>query len=477
RLLWRKPRKDLRDKLERNRREARVEFTRAIVGCATKWASSRQGRREARRDAAENHILWRLQTRVRRALQPFLPAFGVGKRAALLRCARRAKPDLREERESALSSCLPIPRLLRKVPVQQGKKGTAACTTWRDWLTAFSKIKSRSIPSPYTPRMDSVIAFLARMDSRIDGIHARLAAIETRQTVFEQVIKSQLIQVSSDAQKARFHALEVLKSHTRVQCTHAELKRELQYLTNPHRKFYTRFPQLPRELMGEIFIWMEPTKVLRYRRLARAFNECIMTKQFARPLMQRTCLPCTDEWNSLIAQKTCRFEILWPESFREACVEVMLQHVTTVDLDHQPVGIALPNSLIEQTQLVSLSLRNTRIFGQVPLNIGHLINLTDLDLGNNQLIGQIPFSIGLLVNMSALRLDSNPFDAGPIPDEFSNLSKLRFLNVCNTNRTGALPQWLGGTMKLLEELRLSHNKFSGSLPSSFGNLSQLLVLR
>ena len=54
-----------------------------------------------------------------------------------------------------------------------------------------------------------------------------------------------------------------------------------------------------------------------------------------------------------------------------------------------------------------MSLSHNQLLGEIPKEIGKLINLHQFDLSNNQLIGEIPKEIGKLTNLEYLFLNNN----------------------------------------------------------------------
>lgn len=93
-----------------------------------------------------------------------------------------------------------------------------------------------------------------------------------------------------------------------------------------------------------------------------------------------------------------------------------------------------------------------------------------VQLSRNQLSGDIPPEIGAMVNLSLLHLDGNRL-TGMLPAEISRLP-LVVLNVSRNNISGAIPSEIGRIL-CLEMMDLSYNNFSGELP---GTLSQLTDL-
>ena len=117
------------------------------------------------------------------------------------------------------------------------------------------------------------------------------------------------------------------------------------------------------------------------------------------------------------------------------------------------------------TGLETLILSNNQLTGEIPVELGSLVNLTQLTLNNNQLTGEIPAELGRLSNLTTLRLENNGL-TGAIPAALGNLAKLTELTL-NTNRlTGPVPLELGG-LSNLETLYLDNNRLSGEFPRSW----------
>ena len=87
----------------------------------------------------------------------------------------------------------------------------------------------------------------------------------------------------------------------------------------------------------------------------------------------------------------------------------------------------------------SLNLSGSGLIGEIPPEIGNLVNLTYLFLYNNQLTGEIPPEIGNLTNLTHLFLDNNQL-TGEIPIEICDLVNLTFLFLDNNQLTGEIPE-------------------------------------
>ena len=97
-----------------------------------------------------------------------------------------------------------------------------------------------------------------------------------------------------------------------------------------------------------------------------------------------------------------------------------------------------------------LNLRDNRLSGELPPELGDLRNLRELILRDNQLTGEIPLELGNLANLEVLSLVGNRL-SGPIPREFGELTGLR-------------------------ELRMRGNGLSGEIPSTIANLTNLRLI-
>ena len=88
--------------------------------------------------------------------------------------------------------------------------------------------------------------------------------------------------------------------------------------------------------------------------------------------------------------------------------------------------------------------------GEIPSELGSLVNLELLELNTNQLTGEIPSELGSLVNLRTLWLNDNQL-SGEIPPELGSLSSL-------------------------EKLVLSYNELTGEIPASLASLANLTLL-
>ena len=125
------------------------------------------------------------------------------------------------------------------------------------------------------------------------------------------------------------------------------------------------------------------------------------------------------------------------------------------------------NYSIENT--TELYLSYSELYGEIPSEIGNLINLETLNLSYNQLTGPIPPEIGNLINLGTLNLSNNQL-TGPIPPEISNLINLRTLVLKDNQFIGQIPLELEN-LSSLQSLRLENNQLNGEIPETLCNLN------
>ncbi|KAG6725935.1 hypothetical protein I3842_02G055000 [Carya illinoinensis] len=81
---------------------------------------------------------------------------------------------------------------------------------------------------------------------------------------------------------------------------------------------------------------------------------------------------------------------------------------------------------------------NNCLGGNVPIEIGHLLQLHVLNLSHNSFSGNIPYQISELTNLEKLDLSANKF-SGEIPASLTSLHFLSWLSVANNDLNGMIP--------------------------------------
>ena len=125
-------------------------------------------------------------------------------------------------------------------------------------------------------------------------------------------------------------------------------------------------------------------------------------------------------------------------------------------------------------ETIELIFNNSGLTGQIPSEIGNLINLERLYLNGNQFSGEIPSDFGNLINLERLYLNGNQL-SGEIPLEIGNLINLKRLYLTGNQLSGQIPFEIGNLINL-EKLYLNENQFSGEIPLEIGNLINLTNL-
>ncbi|CAH9129706.1 unnamed protein product [Cuscuta epithymum] len=171
---------------------------------------------------------------------------------------------------------------------------------------------------------------------------------------------------------------------------------------------------------------------------------------------------------------------------------------THLDISNNTISDSIPSWFWNTTtNFVGINISYNGIKGTIGNGAQASIQGGELDISSNQLQGVISPSF---FNVTALRLSQNNFTdlnflcdikahagvelldfsfnqlSGRLPDCWSTVSHLRFLNLgTNHNLSGTLPTSIG-SLASLKVLHLDHNKFTGPLPSSLKNCSLLVSL-
>uniref|UniRef100_J3MF07 non-specific serine/threonine protein kinase n=1 Tax=Oryza brachyantha TaxID=4533 RepID=J3MF07_ORYBR len=136
-------------------------------------------------------------------------------------------------------------------------------------------------------------------------------------------------------------------------------------------------------------------------------------------------------------------------------------NIRIFDLSGNQLNETIPSWIWSLDSLVVLRLGGNLLSGQI-IGSMELSNLVEIDISFNKLSGQIPNDIGEIMELETLFLSDNQF-AGSIPESISFLPKLSYLILSNNFLTGPLPQELG-KYSILNYLNLSCNQLSGQIP-------------
>ena len=138
-------------------------------------------------------------------------------------------------------------------------------------------------------------------------------------------------------------------------------------------------------------------------------------------------------------------------------------------------GIIPPGLFANCTNLVYWNVSFNQFNGSIPNELGTCTNLGTVDVGSNHFTGEIPPSMGQLPFLTELIMSDNNF-TGSIPETLlSNCQNLISLDIAWNNFSGPLPPNLGNCSNL-EILIMQGNFFTGSIPDDFGKLKNLRIL-
>uniref|UniRef100_A0ACD5WS80 Uncharacterized protein n=1 Tax=Avena sativa TaxID=4498 RepID=A0ACD5WS80_AVESA len=148
--------------------------------------------------------------------------------------------------------------------------------------------------------------------------------------------------------------------------------------------------------------------------------------------------------------------------------------LTLLKLDGNNLQGSLPSSIGDlSSSLEIFFLRNNKISGPIPPEIGNLKGLSWLVMDYNLLTGNIPPTIGNLYSMVYLSFAQNEL-SGEIPDTIGNLVQLSSLTLHRNNLTGKIPASIGRCTQL-QELNIAHNSLEGSIPRSIFKIYSLSI--
>ncbi|TKW01317.1 hypothetical protein SEVIR_8G171900v4 [Setaria viridis] len=152
------------------------------------------------------------------------------------------------------------------------------------------------------------------------------------------------------------------------------------------------------------------------------------------------------------------------------------KHLTTLNLSSNSLYGAIPEELFSISTLSEgLDLSYNQLTGNIPLEIGRLINLNLLNLSNNQLSGEIPTTLGQCLLLDSLHLEKN-FLKGSIPNSFISLQGISEMDLSQNNLSGRIPEYFE-SFTLLRFLNLSFNDLEGAVPGGgvFANASDVFI--
>ncbi|XP_027915412.1 probable LRR receptor-like serine/threonine-protein kinase RFK1 isoform X2 [Vigna unguiculata] len=126
--------------------------------------------------------------------------------------------------------------------------------------------------------------------------------------------------------------------------------------------------------------------------------------------------------------------------------------------------------------LTSISVYANNLSGEIPIELGGIINLTYLNLEANQFSGVVPPDLGNLTKLEALILSSNKL-SGKLPVTLAKLQNMKEFRISDNNFSGEIPSFFTQNWTSLQRLDMLASGMEGPIPSNISLLSTLHQLR
>ncbi|XP_073100086.1 LRR receptor-like serine/threonine-protein kinase EFR [Elaeis guineensis] len=154
-----------------------------------------------------------------------------------------------------------------------------------------------------------------------------------------------------------------------------------------------------------------------------------------------------------------------------------LQHLAELDLSINSLSGSIPKEIFNLTFLSNyVDFSDNNLIGELPLNVGSMINIRALIFSGNKLSGEIPGTLGNCEALEYLFIDNN-FLHGSIPPSLSDIKALQILDLSRNNLSGPIPKLLAN-LHFLVNLNLSFNHLDGAVPTKgiFNNAAAISLL-
>ncbi|KAF7836622.1 putative leucine-rich repeat receptor-like serine/threonine-protein kinase [Senna tora] len=154
-------------------------------------------------------------------------------------------------------------------------------------------------------------------------------------------------------------------------------------------------------------------------------------------------------------------------------------HVVSIILKKQNLPGKLPPELVRLPYLYEIDLTRNYLNGTIPPNWASLklLNMYFLHFSSfevlefNQFSGDLPPQLGNLINIERLFLTSNNF-TGELPSTFAKLTALKDIRLGDNQFSGKIPNFIQHWTRL-EKLVIQGSGFSGPIPSQISHLENL----
>ncbi|WP_299774704.1 hypothetical protein [uncultured Pseudoteredinibacter sp.] len=130
---------------------------------------------------------------------------------------------------------------------------------------------------------------------------------------------------------------------------------------------------------------------------------------------------------------------------------------------------------VENNRVVSISLPNNNLDGNLPHSINSLSYLKTLIADNNRLQGVLSENIGFISNLERVSLSHNMIK-GKLPRSLFEASSLNYLDLSNNQLNQDLPNFSNSPKAALLTLKLANNQITGVLPDSFSQSARISFL-
>ncbi|CAN1860809.1 Probable LRR receptor-like serine/threonine-protein kinase At1g06840 [Linum perenne] len=173
-----------------------------------------------------------------------------------------------------------------------------------------------------------------------------------------------------------------------------------------------------------------------------------------------------------------------------------LSRLNRLQVDENEISGPIPKSFANMSSVRHLHMNNNSFSGPIPSELSQLPSLLHVLLDNNNLSGFLPPELSKLPALRILQLDNNNFSGTQIPvsygsfsgllklslrncslegviPDFSNLTRLLYLDMSWNSLSGPLPAKLSDNMRAID---LSNNNLNGTIPGSYSNLKLLQTL-
>ena len=152
----------------------------------------------------------------------------------------------------------------------------------------------------------------------------------------------------------------------------------------------------------------------------------------------------------------------------------LLLDLTDFDLHKNKVDGILPEDMKNLHELKNIHMNENHLLGNLPLWISDLTNLKSLQLADNQMHGELPTTLSEMTQLTHLVLERNSF--GGHIGSFQGLNQVRSLYLGGNSFGGSFNDTILWSKDQLEILDLSDNQFTGSLPVDLFSMKKLSVV-